>query len=93
MQGTVNACNKLGCTYPEFDEYSEKRLAECIDFVNSQRPDMEKHFLGQFIHPAWEMGELKVRCRITHDFAPLSFYFEKLVWYQKKSISFQSPTN
>jgi hypothetical protein len=61
-------------------EYAEKRLNECIEFINTKRPDLEKNFTQQFFRKHWEtQGSIPTRTRIMWDFAPLSFYFIKEV--------------
>jgi hypothetical protein len=66
-----------------FDEYSEKRLAECIEFVNTKRSDLEENFKSQFSWIHWG-NTVGSRVRIMHDFAPLSFYFVKEVFVNGK---------
>jgi hypothetical protein len=61
---------------------AEARLQECIEFINTKRPDLEKNFRQQFFRPLhWEQREGEP-ARYTHimwDFAPLSFYFEEMI--------------
>ena len=71
----------------DFGEYAEKRLQECIEFINTKRPDLEKNFLSQFYLDTdfWKQFQNE-RLRVMYDFAPLSFYFEK-EWYDKRTYS------
>jgi hypothetical protein len=58
--------------YLIFDENAEKRLQECIAFVNEKRPDLEDNLKKEFTKEHWK----NKRCYIYTDFAPLSFYFD-----------------
>jgi hypothetical protein len=60
----------------KFTEEGEKRLAECIEFVNTKRPDLEENFKKVFSWRHWG-NELGSRILVMPDFAPLSFYFFK----------------
>jgi len=76
-----------------FDDYSRKRLEECITFINEKRPDLEENFLRQFyfFNDYWEKFP-NTRLRVMLDFAPLSFYFEK-EWYDKTTDTWRRDYN
>lgn len=60
-----------------FTEDAEARLAECIELVNTKRPDLEENLRRQFFGyngKLWEEHP-SMRMRVMSDFAPLSFYF------------------
>jgi hypothetical protein len=68
--------------YLEIEPYkAEERLMECIDFINTKRPDLEENFKRNFFVEHWKTRDTKypTKTRIMCDFAPLSFYFEKVV--------------
>lgn len=66
-------------THPqvEFTSEAEKRLQECIEFVNAKRPDLEENLKFQFHrHDEYFRSHPDIRMKVFVDFAPLSFYFE-----------------
>lgn len=60
-----------------FTEEGEKRLNECIDFVNDKRPDLAENLKFQFNrHFEYFKHHSEIKMYVWPDFAPLSFYFE-----------------
>ncbi len=56
----------------DFREDGKARLLECIQFINTKRPDLEGNFRRQFQNWGTRPG---TRLVVYKDFCPLSFYF------------------
>lgn len=78
----------------KFDEYSLQQLRRCIHYINLFHPELEKNFLSEFHldNDAYWKHYPNERLRVMHDFAPLSFYFEK-EWYDKKTSTWRRDYN
>jgi hypothetical protein len=76
-----------------FTEGAEVRLLECIEYVNSQRPDLAENLKFQFSrHGYYFENHPEIEMRVMKDFAPLSFYFEML-YYNPQSQKIERDYN
>lgn len=78
----------------EFDEGGEKRLQECIEFVNTKRPDLAENLKFQFTrhYDYYFKNHPEIKMRVYSDFARLSFYFE-MKYFDFKAGEFKRDYN